>query len=145
MKIKNKTKGFTLIELVITIMIIVILSMIVAPGMYRHHVLKAQMSEGYALLGVIRDAQIRYYGEYDNFLYCGGSIPDYSAATMYTSFTPVLNISASANKWFNKFNVGFPDAHGYDMKYYFRAVVTSQELNTSINLYYNETSGQTFK
>ena len=57
-----KKKGFTLVELVITIAIVIILSVISVP-IYRGYVDKAKWSEAYALLGMIYSAQKNYYSE----------------------------------------------------------------------------------
>ena len=59
--------GFTLVELVITIAIVIILSVVSVP-LYRGYVDKAKLSEGYALLGQILSAQKAYFSEYGNFL-----------------------------------------------------------------------------
>lgn len=93
-----KKKGFTLIELVITIFVIVILSTISVP-IYENYVTKAQLSEGYVLLAAIRDAQFRYYNEWGNFLLSRDSSSD------LTANEEVLGIDARTNKYFTCFCV----------------------------------------
>ena len=63
----KKTQGFTLIEMIITIVIIIVLSSISVP-MYKGYKRNAIESEGYVLLSAIRDAQMVYYHKYRNFL-----------------------------------------------------------------------------
>jgi len=87
-------KGFTLIEMVIVVALVIILSLISVP-IYKDHVLKAKLAEGYTLLATIRDAQNQYYSEYDNFLYSN-----------ITSFSDVLDIDARGNKYFTSFLPG---------------------------------------
>ena len=88
-------KGFTLVELVITIAIVIILSVISVP-IYRGYVDKAKMSEGYSLLGLILSAQKSYYSEYGNFYVSSGS-------NMWTNNDTVLGIDARSNKYFTRF------------------------------------------
>ena len=91
---KTKLKGFTLVELVITIAIVIILSVVSVP-IYRGYVDKAKWSEAYALLGTITSAQKAYYSEYGNFL-----------QAIWTCNDVVLGIDARGNKYFTYFNRG---------------------------------------
>ncbi len=93
--------GFTLVELVIVIAIVIVLSVVSVP-IYRSYVDKAKLSEGYALLGAVLSAQKAYYSEYGNFL----SKKDSSG---HTSFEQVLGIDARANKYFTYFWIGLND------------------------------------
>ncbi|MBQ3835042.1 MAG: prepilin-type N-terminal cleavage/methylation domain-containing protein, partial [Elusimicrobia bacterium] len=79
-----KNKGFSLVELIITIMIIIILSLISGP-IYKSYALKAKEAEGYALLGAIRSAQDNYYRTYRTFYHTYGA---------YTCNNEVLGIDA---------------------------------------------------
>ena len=104
---KKVGKGFTLVELIITMTIVVVLSLISWP-IYRSFHLKevSMLAEGYALLGSIKDAQIHYYNEYGNFLCARESFAqnqDYPNNT-YTSSDPVLGINVMNNRYFSKFN-----------------------------------------
>ena len=89
--------GFTLVELVITIAIVIILSVISVP-IYRGYVDKAKYSEGYALLGTILSAQKAYYSEYGNFLRHSNN-----NGTQWTSYNSILGIDSRGNKYFTEF------------------------------------------
>ena len=90
----NNIKAFTLVELVITISIVAILSTI-STVIYKDYVSTARQAEGYTLLSRVRDAQLNYYSEYDNFL-----------TSSVTSFEPVLGLNAAGNKYFKSFYAG---------------------------------------
>ena len=92
LKIKKRT-GFTLIELVITIVLIATLSAISVP-IYNQHTKKAKYAECYTLLASIRDAELMYRSEYSSFYKFG-----------YTANEKVLGINASSNKYFTWFSV----------------------------------------
>ena len=111
-----KNKGFTLVELVITIAIVIILSVVSVP-IYEGYVEKAMLSEGYGLLGLIVSAQKAYYSEYGNFL-------KYADSSGTTNYDPVLGVDARGNKYFTLFY----DACGVgDGKLYFDAHVYKPE------------------
>ena len=96
---KSKT-GFTLVELVIVIAIVIILSVISVP-IYRGYIDKAKWAEGYALIGTVVSAQKAYYSEYGNFLTWDTS--DY----YYTSDRdPIFGIDSRGNKYFTRYCVG---------------------------------------
>ena len=97
----KQTKGFTLVELVITIAIVIILSMVSIP-IYKSYTYKAKMSEGYALLGVIFSAQKAYFSEYGRFLHSKQSS---GGNNRWTCNETVLGIDARGNKYFSYFNV----------------------------------------
>ncbi|MBQ3834547.1 MAG: prepilin-type N-terminal cleavage/methylation domain-containing protein [Elusimicrobia bacterium] len=127
-KIKKK-KGFTLVELVITIAIIIVLSSISVP-IYKSYVKNAKISEGYILLGTIRDAQKQYKAEYGRFFY-----------SRHTCNDTVLGIDARANKYFTFFSAG----DGAD-SYYFNAYVTSKDFGIKTLIYnLSATTGVVFK
>ena len=94
---KNKQSGFTLVELVITIAIVIILSVISVP-IYRGYVDKAKWAEAYALAGTIFSAQKAYFSEHGHF-YGVDSISRY-----ITSNDILLGIDARGNKYFTLFN-----------------------------------------
>ena len=96
-KIKKK-KGFTLVELVITIAIIIVLSSISVP-IYKNYVWNAKKSEGYMLLATIRDAQLNYRNEHGNFLFFTGTCSKTNNG--WTCNETVLGIDARANKYYS--------------------------------------------
>ena len=135
MKIK---KGFTLVEMVITIALITILSVISVP-LYKDHSKNAKLAEGYALLSAIRDAQVVYYSQYGNFLVYGHSS---SKTSQFTCNEEVLGIDARANKYYTTFCVNYC---GYtsggsspylttNAKFYFGAIVSGLMLQYNISL-----------
>ncbi len=137
---KHKTKGFTLVELVITIAIVIILSVISVP-IYRGYVTRAQISEGYALLGTILSAQKAYYSQYGNFLKYAQSSSGSSGA--WTTNEEVLGIDARGNKYFTWFHVNGDNDRE---KYCFNAGAPKPEdlrssNNTALVLQYNITKG----
>ena len=137
----DRRGGFTLVELVITIAIVIILSVISVP-IYRGYVDKARMSEGYALLGAILSAQKTYYSEYGNFL-------RNSESSGSTSYEQVLNIDARGNKWFSLFNVGSgEDIAGLEKRYFDAGIWIPIEFRepyrNKLYLLYNITKGAKF-
>jgi prepilin-type N-terminal cleavage/methylation domain-containing protein len=90
----KKTKGFTLVELVIVIVIVGILSIVAVP-IYRGYTRKAMASEGKSLLGSIQTSEKIYYAEYGNFYTITGS----------TAYNPLLDVDARANKYFTAYSV----------------------------------------
>ena len=142
----NKTPlsraAFTLVELVITIAIVIILSVISVP-LYRGYVDKAKWSEGYALLGTIFSAQKAYYSEYGNFYSCPSNS---GSSTGWTSYDTVLGIDARGNKYFSYFQPGPGPSATYDIKIYFKAYVKKptefqESGKTKLSLQYNITKG----
>ncbi len=134
---RSQNVGFTLVELVIVIAIVIVLSVVSVP-IYRSHVDKAKLSEGYALLGVILSAQKSYYSENGNFL--KGSVG-------WTGYDPILGIDARGNKYFTWFHSGSTET---DPKNLFRVAVYKPEdllskENKWFTLTYNITTGMTFK
>ncbi len=140
---KKNSKGFTLVELVITIAIVIILSVVSVP-IYRGYTDKAKMAEGYSLLGLILSAQKSYFSEYGNFL---KSVNSSSGADKFTANETVLGIDARGNKYFTSFFVGYS---GIDHSVYFRAAVIKPESlrsnadNSYLVLRYWVTSGATY-
>ncbi len=144
---KRKLKGFTLVELVITIAIVIILSVISVP-IYRGYTDKAKYAEGYALLGTILSAQKSYFSEYGMFLDDYGTS---NGASRWSSYESVLNIDARGNKYFSWFwwdNMGKSDPA---CKYCFSAFVAlpselaNERVKPAIRLSFNITSGSTLE
>ncbi len=120
-KERRKVTGFTLVELVITIAIVIILSVISVP-IYRAYVDKAKLAEGYALLGALSSAQKAYYSEYGNFYWTG---------TTATNYDPVLGIDARGNKYFTWFRAGSSNTGANIKNLIQTAVFKPEELKRS--------------
>ena len=88
----KKTKGFTLVELVIVIVIVGILSIVAVP-IYRGYTRKAMGTEAKSLLGSIQTAEKVYYAEMSEYL------------TYTGSFEPTLDVDARANKYFTTYTI----------------------------------------
>ncbi len=130
------TSGFTLVELVITIAIVIVLSVVSVP-IYRGNVEKAKMSEGYALIGSILSAQKAYISEYRNFYYI----------TTFTSYAQEMGVDARGNKYFTTYSINLGEDN--DPKCTFKLSVSKpEELATNgknnLVLLYNRTAGSTF-
>ncbi len=97
LKFRKSKTGFTLVELVIVIAIVIILSVISVP-IYRGYVDKAKKSEGYALLGAILSAQKAYYSEYGYFYYS-----PHCRDVEWSNYYPALGVDARSNKYFTLF------------------------------------------
>ena len=91
-KYKN-IMGFTLVELIITIVIGVILSM-VSVAVYNGYVKKAILTEGKVLVGSLARAQHLYYSTNGTWFDC-----------FFTDFCKELDIDARSNKYFKKFSI----------------------------------------
>lgn len=129
----KKIKGFTLMELVITIAIIIILSSISAP-IYKEYTKKAKIAEGYMLLRTIRSAQVQYYNQYRCFLNgAQSSIKSYA----HSFNEDVLGIDSRGNKYFTDFVIGNAGTT------WFQVYVFSKEAGY-LELTFDRTSGATF-
>jgi prepilin-type N-terminal cleavage/methylation domain-containing protein len=67
---REKSRGFTLIELMIVVAIIGILSAIAIPA-FRSYVQKSRMAEGFAFLGEIRQREEAYRAEFGEYATVG--------------------------------------------------------------------------
>jgi type II secretory pathway pseudopilin PulG len=134
----KKIKGFTLMELVITLIIVITLSLISWPIYRGRHKEYSLLAEGYALLGAIKEAQINYYNEYGQFL--APPTDGQYGCYIKTAVDNVLGINAMNNKyfsWFNPYgNYGGHSSTTY--QYVFTAIVYSKDAGT-ISLIYNLT------
>ena len=137
---KRKIKGFTLVELVITIAIVIILSVISVP-IYRGYMDKSKMAEGYSLMGTILSAQKAYYSEYGNFLVDG------HGGIYWTSYNPIMGVDARGNKYFTWFFVGGSTGVNKENYYFYCGAYKPIDLSiaglTRLQLYYDITSGTT--
>ena len=97
---KKKIKGFTLMEVIITMIIVITLSLISWPIYRGRHREYSILAEGYALIGTIKEAQINYYNEYGNF-YSNNSA---NINPCFTTNDPVLGINAMNNRYFSYFD-----------------------------------------
>ena len=109
-KSKKKYTGFTLVELVIVIAIVIILSVVSVP-IYRGYTKQAKWAEGYALLGTILSSQKAYYSQYGNFF----------GNTQFGPENRLFGIDASGNKYFTCFFVGAGDGTNGSLEYCFHA------------------------
>ena len=131
---KNKY-GFTMMELIITLTIVVILSLISWP-IYRGHKSReyTMLAEGYALLSVIKEAQINYYNEYGNFLRSKEVFGGAYAGNDWTANDPVFGINAMNNKYFSWFashsTLGNSNDANLRLTYEFQAGVASKDCGT---------------
>lgn len=137
---KNFSKGFTLVELVLVISIVVVLSVISGP-IYRSYAYKARQAEGYALIGTIRSAQESYFGEYGTFLTydCSSSGSNY-----YTCNEEVLGIDSRPNKYYTWFCINSGTQTSAARYYDFKAIVQGNGA-AILRMYYNRTSGVTMQ
>ena len=131
----KKIKGFTLIELVTAIALVVILTVISAP-IYNSYAIKGKQVEGYTLLGTIRSAQDNYFNEYNCYLRASDST---AGTTKYTNNDTLLGINAKVNSYYTWFNINDNDdnlSEGY------KCFVTGL---SKLALTYNRTTGVTIE
>jgi type IV pilus assembly protein PilE len=89
----KKSKGFTLVELIIVIVIVGILSIVAVP-IYRGYTKKAIATEAKALLGSIATSEKVYYAEFGNYFKVDP-----------TSYVYELDVDSRSNKYFNTYEV----------------------------------------
>ena len=128
--------GFSLMEVVITVTIIIVLSAISGP-IYKSYANKAELAEGYALLGAIRSAMDNYYADYGYYV---NRSAYYGGVSTYTAYDEVLGIDARPNRYYSWFGTNANDVHWY-AKYCYTAIVKGTPKN--ITMIYNRTTGVT--
>ena len=133
-----KQKGFTLMELVTVIALVVVLTVISAP-IYNSYASKARMAEGYALVGTIRSAQDNYFNEYATYLRALDSV---AGSIKYTNNDTILGINAKVNNYYTWFNINDKDTDT-DILEGYKCIVEGSAGN--ITLTYNRTTGVTIK
>ena len=118
----KKNKGFSLTEIVVTIVIIVVLSTISGP-IYNSYSVKTKQAEGILLLGTIKDAQMKWYN--DNGCFWGQYSSNGTNSSSATAFNTTLGIDSRPNKYYKTFraNTNRKDIGGKT----FCAVVYSDE------------------
>ncbi len=98
-------RGFTLIELVITIVIIGILSIIAVP-VYRGYTRRAMAAEARALVGAVAAAQRVFYAEYRSYLTLGSpAVAGLDRNLTGTALNTTLDVDARNNRYFTSFTV----------------------------------------
>jgi type IV pilus assembly protein PilE len=90
----KKSKGFTLVELIIVIVIVGILSIVAVP-IYRGYTKKAIATEAKALLGSLVTSEKVYYAEFGN----------YFAVNNVTGYVHELDVDARSNKYYSDYAV----------------------------------------
>ncbi|MBQ3835183.1 MAG: prepilin-type N-terminal cleavage/methylation domain-containing protein [Elusimicrobia bacterium] len=132
----KRIKGFTLTEVIITMILVITLALISMPLYKGRYSNKAKIAEGYALLGVIKDAQFAYYNEYGYFFTSYNSFASgiWQCHNVLTYSDPVLGINAVNNKYFSLFNYDVSDP-GYNFwKTKFLVKVYSNKVGTITQL-----------
>lgn len=114
------SKGFTLVELVIVIVIVGILSIVAVP-IYRGYSRKSMATEGKALLGVIQSSERALFAENSSFL-----------GVEETDFSEELDTDARPNRYFRSFTVISNNLTGDDARY--TAITTGSSNASGISL-----------
>ena len=137
--------GFTMVEMVVTLLIIITLSLLSFPLYEGRNTDKSKLAEGYALVGTIINAQIAYYNEYGYFLHYR-SLRDIGVFTSewgteaFTAYDPILGINAINNRyftWFNAYGTNDRKVIG-EYAYHITAIARSAKAGT-VSLEYNLT------
>lgn len=114
-KTVRQIKGFTMIETIITLIIVAVIS-IVAVNVHANFSKKAKMSEGHALIGSISSAERMVYAGKGSFLPVNKS-----------SYNELLDIDARSNKYYRYFYVLTPGAD-YNADYTIVAVSDDKSI-----------------
>ena len=109
----KRIKGFTLTEVIITMILVITLALVSMPLYKGRYSNKAKIAEGYALLGAIKDAQINYYNEYGYFFCAANSFASgvTDVQKIFTFADPVLGINAVNNKYYSSFCYNITDKY----------------------------------
>lgn len=94
--IMKDCKGFTLIELAITVVIVGVMS-VIAVNVYANFSRKAKMSEGHALIGSVSRSEKMFYSENGNLI-----------PVNKTSYSQPLDIDVRSNRYYRHFIVFVP-------------------------------------
>ncbi|MCL2335711.1 MAG: prepilin-type N-terminal cleavage/methylation domain-containing protein [Endomicrobia bacterium] len=98
----KKSKGFTLVELVIVIVIVAVLAIVAVP-IYAGYVRKSISSEGEALMSAILTAQKIYYAQNSTFF----------TGNVNNGYDSTLDVDARQNKYFQTFEITKADASSF--------------------------------
>ncbi len=112
-----REKGFTLIELIVTVMIVGILTALAVP-IFRQNVKKAMATEGYSLIGSIKTIERIYFSEHYKYTSNWGDISgDIDINNnKYFNTAPIINaIGTEDNATFNATVAGSGDASGINI------------------------------
>lgn len=110
----SSQKGFTLIELMITVAIVGILAAVALPA-YQDYTIRAQVSEGSSLIGGLQTAEQEYYAN-------NGSFADEAT----------LGITAPSGKYVSGITTANASATGVDLVVAYSSAAP-QSANTKIN------------
>lgn len=134
----KKIKGFSLTEVIVTVLIIAVLGVISGP-IYNSYSTKTKQAEGFLLLGAIKDAHMKRY--VDSGQFC---TPEHEAYSMeWTANSPSLGIDARANKYYTWFNAN-TQCRRYGGGTAFTAIVQGKNV-ANITMIYSLTTGTTVK
>ncbi|MCK4905702.1 prepilin-type N-terminal cleavage/methylation domain-containing protein [bacterium] len=127
----DKSKGFTLAELLVVIIIVGILSSLAIP-IFRQSVRRAMATEGYALVGAIRTAQRTYFAEKNqytsNWVDIEGNI-EISNKKYFSSAPPTFTASGTGSgAVFTATVIGAGDASGITISINQAGVITVSGL-----------------
>ena len=133
----KRIKGFTLTEVIITMILVITLALISMPLYKGRYSNKAKIAEGYALLGAIKDAQINYYNEYGYFLCAANSFASgvTDVQKIFTFADPVLGINAVNNKYYSSFCYSITDRYNVMNRTILLFKVQSKDAGTITQLF----------
>jgi len=118
----NKKRGFSLTELVVTLVMVAILAVVGMP-IYKNYTKKGIATEGKALLGEINAAQQIYYIRHGQ----------YYAGSLGQTFGGAFGVDARRNKYFTSFEI----TNGGQA---FTATTVSKDGTQSLTLVGNKTT-----
>ena len=117
----RRTRGFTLIELMIVVAIIAILAVIAMP-IWTRYTYRARRGDGQKLLMHIAQAEERYYTDYNRY-------PLSAASLGYTGTTPTTsNPPTSENGYYQLVSITLPPATSAGQGY----VATAKPISTQV-------------